>query len=51
MAGTQPNPAAEPDAGHIPITEEFDSPKHTMPDKAPVIIALLLVAIVVGVVA
>ena len=40
------NPAPDPqDAGHIPITEEFDSPKHTMPDKGPVIIALVFVAI------
>jgi hypothetical protein len=44
-----PNPAPEPqDAGHVPITEEFDSPKHTLPDKGPIIIALVLVAIVVA---
>lgn len=51
MASSQPNPAAEPDAGHIPITEEFDSFKHTMPDKGPVVISLVLVAIVLGIVA
>lgn len=46
---TKSNPAPEPeDAGHVPITEEFDSPKHTMPDKGPVIIALALVAVVVA---
>ncbi len=50
---SQPNPAPNDpqDAGHVPITEEFDSPKHTMPDAAPVIIALLIVAIAVAVIA
>lgn len=50
---SQPNPSPkEPqDAGHVPITEEFDSPKHTMPDAAPVIIALLIVAVAVAVIA
>lgn len=53
MATSQPNPGQpEPqDAGHVPITEEFDSPKHTLPDAAPVIIALLIVAVAVGVIA
>lgn len=52
MGSSQPNPASEPhDAGHVPITEEFDSPKHTMPDAAPVIIALVFVALVIAVVA
>jgi hypothetical protein len=53
MASSQPNQAPqEPqDAGHVPITEEFDSAKHTMPDAAPVIIALVLVAIAVAVIA
>ncbi len=46
---SQSNPAPESqDAGHIPITEEFDSPKHTLPDKGPIIIALVFVAIVVA---
>jgi hypothetical protein len=50
---SQPNPASqEPqDAGHVPITEEFASPKHTLQDAAPVIIALLIVAIAVAVIA
>ncbi len=48
---TKPNPAADNDAGHVPLTEEFDSPKHTMPDKGPVIIALVFVAIVLATVA
>lgn len=51
MASSKPNAAPEPDAGHIPITEEFDSAKHTLPDKGPVIIALVLVAVVIGIVA
>ncbi|HWR36841.1 MAG TPA: hypothetical protein VN622_13325 [Clostridia bacterium] len=49
MAVPQKKPAPEPeDAGHVPMTEEFDSAKHTMPDAAPIIIALLFVAVVVG---
>jgi hypothetical protein len=53
MASSQPNQAPqEPqDAGHVPITEEFDSAKHTMPDVGPVVIALVLVAIAVAVIA
>ncbi len=38
-------------AGHVPITEEFDSAKRTLPPAAPVAIALVVVAIVVGVMA
>jgi hypothetical protein len=46
---TRSNPAPEPqDAGHVPITEEFDSPKHTLPDKGPLIIALVFVAVVLA---
>lgn len=49
---TRSNPIPDPnDAGHVPITEEFDSPKHTMPDKGPVIIALVIVAIAVAAIA
>ncbi len=43
--------ARQYDAGHVPITEEFDSAKRTLPPAAPVAIALVVVAIVVGVVA
>jgi hypothetical protein len=39
------------DAGHVPITEEFDSAKRTLPPAAPVAIALVAVAIVVGTIA
>jgi hypothetical protein len=38
-------------AGHVPITEEFDSAKRTLPPVAPVAIALVVVAIVVGIIA
>jgi hypothetical protein len=39
------------DAGHVPITEEFDSAKRTLPPAAPVVIALVVVALVVAVIA
>ena len=47
-----PRKPTEPqfDAGHVPITEEFDSAKRTLPPVAPVAIALVAVAIVVGIV-
>ena len=41
----------EYDAGHVPITEEFDSPKRSLPPAVPVAIALAVVAVVVGVIA
>jgi len=52
--GNPPNaaaaPAAQPNAGHIPITEEMDSAKWTLPPIIPLVIALVLVAVVVGIV-
>jgi hypothetical protein len=39
------------DAGHVPITEELDSAKRTLPPAAPVAIALVVVAIVVAILA
>ncbi len=54
MADNKPSrkPAApQYDAGHVPITEEFDSAKRTLPPAAPVAIALVVVAIVVGIIA
>src|SRR5437016_5601640 len=42
--------ADAPDAGHIPITEEMDSAKRTLPPLAPLLVAAVLVAIVVSVV-
>lgn len=41
----------EPNAAQVPMTEEFDSLKHTMPNAVPVIIAMLLVAVILGVLA
>ena len=44
---SNPNPQPE-DAGHVPMTEEFDSFKRTMPAAGPLIIAMLLVALAVA---
>jgi hypothetical protein len=44
------NKVPQYDAGHVPITEEFDSAKRTLPPFAPVAIALVAVAIVVGII-
>ncbi len=44
-------PEPQYDAAHVPITEEFDSPKRSLPPAVPVAIALVVVAIVVGVIA
>jgi hypothetical protein len=57
--GPSQNPAAESksatqataDAGHIPMTEEMDSPRWTLPPIVPIAIALVGVAIVVAIVA
>ena len=38
-----------PDAGHIPITEEMDSAKWTLPPALPVLIVLAVLAAIVGV--
>jgi hypothetical protein len=52
MASSNPKPDPEEvDAGHVPITEEFDSAKHTLPDKAPLIIGLVLIVAVVAAIA
>ena len=49
---TPPKPTPpQYDAGHVPITEEFDSPKRSLPPAVPVAIALAIVAIVIGVIA
>jgi len=39
------------DAGHVPITEELDSAKWTLPPIVPVLIALAAVGIVIAIVA
>src|SRR5438270_2940322 len=43
-------PAARPDAGHIPMTEEMDSARWTLPPIVPLLIAGVFVAILVAVV-
>ena len=40
-------PPQPPDAGHIPMTEEFDRARWTLPPVVPILIALALVAVVV----
>jgi len=42
--------ADAPDAGHIPITEEMDSAKRTLPPLAPLLVAAVVVGILVAVV-
>ncbi|HKD80816.1 MAG TPA: hypothetical protein VKH81_14050 [Candidatus Angelobacter sp.] len=55
-AGNPPQPAAapapkdQPDAGHIPMGEEMDSAKWTLPPIVPLLVALVLVAVVVAVI-
>jgi Domain of unknown function (DUF4352) len=45
-----PKPGAGFDAGHVPITEEFDSAKRTLPPVAPLAAALVVVVVfIVGV--
>jgi hypothetical protein len=51
MADNPTPPQPHYDAGHVPLTEEFDSPKRSLPPAVPVVIALAIVGIVVGVIA
>src|SRR3954447_6236293 len=47
---TAPTPKPEPpDAGHVPMTEEMDSAKWSLPPIVPVLIALAIVAIAVAI--
>ena len=46
---SQPAPAPRP--GHVPMTEEFDRAKWTLPPAAPVLIVLGILALIVGMVA
>lgn len=46
-----PTNPPEPNAAQIPMTEEFDSLKHTMPNAVPVAVAMLLVVVVIGILA
>jgi hypothetical protein len=43
--------AEAPDAGHIPITEEMDSAKWTLPPIVPLVVAAVVVGILVAVIA
>jgi hypothetical protein len=51
MADTNfPKPGSAFNAGHVPITEEFDSARRTLPPIAPLAVALLVVVVfIVGV--
>ena len=40
-----PKPGVDFDAGHVPITEEFDSAKRTLPPVAPLAVALFVVLV------
>ncbi|HEU4414902.1 MAG TPA: hypothetical protein VFT65_08965 [Candidatus Angelobacter sp.] len=50
QAAPRPSPASQPNAGHIPITEELDSAKWTLPPILPLLAGLALVAVVLAVV-
>src|SRR5947209_11618824 len=44
----RPAPPPAPDAGHIPITEEMDKAKWTLPPAPVIVIGVVVVAIVVA---
>jgi hypothetical protein len=46
----QPKPTPPADAGHVPMSEEFDRAKWTLPPVVPILIAVAAVAIVVALV-
>ncbi len=43
-----PKPSNNFDAGHVPITEEFDSAKRSLPAIAPLAVALLVVVVFIA---
>lgn len=47
----KPKPPEPPDAGHVPMSEEFDRAKWTLPPVGVVVIALLVVAAIIAIVA
>jgi len=50
MSDAGPKPKREFDAGHIPISEEFDSPRRTLPAVVPLVVALVVVVVfIVGI--
>ena len=50
-SATPQAPASQSHAGHIPITEELDSAKWTLPPIVPLLVAGVIVAVVVALVA
>ncbi len=46
-----PTNPPEHNPAHVPMTEEFDSFKHTMPNAVPIVVAMLLVVVVIGILA
>ncbi len=44
-----PPPKPDTDAGHVPMSEEMDSARWTLPPIIPVAIGLVIVAVVVGI--
>ena len=51
---TSPSVPPEPpeeNLGQVPMTEEFDSFKHTMPNAVPIVAAMLLVVVIIGILA
>jgi hypothetical protein len=46
-----PQPAPPPRPGHMPMSEEFDRAKWTLPPAAPVLIVLGVLAVIVGTIA
>jgi hypothetical protein len=46
----EPNREPEPDAGHIPMTEEFDKAKWTLPPLGTVGMVLAVLAVIIGIV-
>ena len=45
-----PSPAPAPDAGHVPMSEELDRAKWTLPPVIPVLIAAVAIVVVLAVV-
>ena len=43
-----PKPGGDFDAGHVPITEEFDSARRTLPPIAPLAVALVVVVVFIA---
>src|SRR5215831_6804859 len=49
-AATPSSPAPPPDAGHVPMSEELDRARWTLPPIVPVLIAAAAIVIVLAVV-